>query len=103
MNIYNTLYFIEYSKDPISIDEGNFWFYNSSKSYFYMVHRDFDLYSVVYDKYRYSDITHSMKNTNVFYYYRFGKIHRLIGPAITDVNENDIFLKNYYINGIYKS
>jgi len=79
MNIYNTLYIIEYSKDPIQYDKCKYWYSNLSKNYYWYNHGNFDLPSVIHK--------HSKK------WHQYNKRHRLIGPADIVDNHN----KFYYI------
>jgi len=82
MNIYNTLFILEYSKDPSDNKlDIKFWFSNLNKNCHY--HRDFDLYSCI------------GRYTKVWYCYNL--IHRLIGPAIVDIEIGE----SYYIRDQY--
>jgi len=82
MNIYNTLYFLEYSKDPIRSYYYKDWYMNLSKQKFHYRHREFDLVAI----YGYC---YNMKG-----WYKYEKYYRLIGPTIIDING----CKSYYIN-----
>jgi len=51
MNIYNTLYFVEYSRSPVFRDSNSFvsksWFLNLSVTKYHREHRIFDLPSMI--------------------------------------------------------
>jgi len=80
MNIYNTLYFLEYSKEPTrDYNHIKIWYLNLSKDHYWLCHRDFDLYAFV--------------NTQVRLWIQYNKWHRLLGPAHIDRNN----FKAYYI------
>ena len=84
MNIYNTLYFLEYTRDPhVQYHMLKRWYMNLSKHKFYERHRDFDL--------------PARTNEDFIFWILFGKLHRLIGPAC--IKKNDF--KEYYIRDEY--
>jgi len=91
MNIYNTLYFLEYSKDPkIEIYSSRYrakiWFLNLSKKKYDYRHRYFDLPSYMrYYMYKIESID----------YRRYTLYHRLIGPSTMDYMDK---IKLYFIN-----
>jgi len=85
MNIYNKLFVIEYSKDPsmINYHDGKYWLTNLSKNKYLDIHRNFDLYAIIY------------KNNK--YWYKHSQKHRLIGPSIIDKMNYIKIFKSYYI------
>jgi len=95
MNIYNTLYLIEYVRSPcLNIYGYKQWYLNLSKNKYHYKHRDFDLCS------------HFSKYCKEWSQY--DRYHRLIGPAIVDhfvffkrciIRGKDYIIKNdYYID-----
>jgi len=71
MDIYNKLYFLEYSKDPcITRYKDKVWLLNLSNKKCNYSHRDFDLYAYISRYYR--------------IWNQFTKHHRLIGPAMIE-------------------
>jgi len=98
MNIYNTLYFIEYVKNPIFVTGNNSYFKSwcicsSFKldiqfCYHYYYHRDFDLPAVIGFKNGF--------NIEFKEWWRNNKFHRLVGPAIINFMElNKRWVINY--------
>jgi len=85
MNIYNTLYILEYTKIPILYCYSKHWYLNLSKSRYNYIHRDFDIFSYISDNY--------------ISWIRYDKVHRIIGPAtiVSDINIPYNFFKFYYI------
>jgi len=83
MNIYNTLYFIEYSKDPILYNNGKYWILNLSMNCYDINHRDFDLFAVNCFSYNYK--IKVWKNYDI--------CHRLIGPAHIDMETNQKYIR----------
>jgi len=82
MNIYNTLYFLEYTRDPTECTVDNYkdWYLNLSKNKYNYKHRGFDLYCMVSQSYYKC-------------YKQYNQFHRLIGPSIIKINNE----KSYYI------
>ena len=81
MNIYNTLYFLEYSKDPVLVYKSKNWNLNLSNNKCNYSHREFDLCA-------YIDYSHMV-------WFAYNKWHRLIGPAYIDLK--DYHYLSYYI------
>jgi len=79
MNIYNTLYFLEYSREPIQYDKCKCWYLNLSKNRYWYCHRNFDLPAYIY-KYKKR-------------WYRFNYLYRLIGNSIIDIYT---FINKYF-------
>jgi len=65
MNLYNKLYILEYTSNPIEIGFSKLWYLNLSKKKYYYYHREFDLYAYVNPSYK--------------FWYRLNKFNRLIG------------------------
>ena len=89
MNIYNKLFFIEYTREPIKSSFYKFWRLNLSNNNFFYLHRDFDLYAAILVNikdinktwYKYSNLHRYMYKTNI-------RVHR---------NNNTVYCQNYYI------
>ena len=83
MNIYNTLFILEYTKDPFSRygklrREKNYYLNLSKKKYDYW-HRGFDLLSYF--------------NKSVKKYHKYNILKKLIGPSII-INHYRFYYKN---------
>ena len=105
MNIYNKLFILEYVKDPwrsSSIWPMRIWYLNISKKKYNYKHRQFDLTASM-------ELVHAITSLNIGEqiksidisfkrWYKYSKLHRLIGPAITEGR-----YKHYYMNGTVSS
>jgi len=70
MNIYNKLFILEYTRNPIHYMSGDkFWILNLSKDKYNYMHRNFDIAAYI-------------KNNDYRSWKQYNKDHRLIGPAI---------------------
>jgi len=85
MNIYNTLYILEYNKNPLKIGTTKNWCLNLSKIKYLKRHRGFDLMGCMHNNYK--------------VWYRYNRRHRLIGPAymLKQNNKTHYYCKAFYI------
>jgi len=87
MNIYNKLYFLEYSKDPYYNEQFciKYWFMNLSMENCDSLHREFDLNVLI------------KKDGVVRYWFIYDNKHRLIGPAMVEKSQISITGYHYYL------
>jgi len=86
MNIYNTLFILEYARSPFKMHVYKYWTLNLSKKKGNYLHRDFDFICSLSDSYKHWNIR--------------GEKHRLIGPSCIRIDK----YKYYYIrNNYYKT
>jgi len=88
MNIYNTLYILEYTRDPYQIINNyqfidKFWYLNLSKDKYNYKYRSFDLYAALNINYKYKWV---QKRWLIY-----GKYYRIIGPEIIQISDNEIY------------
>ena len=81
MNIYNKLFVLANSIDPIREDWGTIkcWYLKLSNNKYHYYHRDFDLPSYI--------------NGYCIIWHQYNKFHRLIGPAFIQFKDH----KSYYL------
>jgi len=91
MNIYNTIYFIEYTKTPINYNNSKRWYLNLSKIKHFYKHRNFDLYSYI------------VRYVKIKKWHRYNKLHRLIDAAsIYQGVYKDYYIRNYCVRTTVK-
>ena len=107
MFLIHKLFVLEYSKSPCFINGYKYWSISGYNQYSihrnqYSIHRNFDLPAII-------DVKNNIKT-----WYRFGKYHRLIGPAYINylwgtkyrfVNGKTLnnYLNNYFLDAMDKN
>jgi len=94
MNIYNILYCIEYTKDPVKSYANKYWYsYQQCKNI--QLNRNFDLPAVIFN----GPVSYNINRQYYKYWYKYSELHRLIGPAVMQYDYKNKYRIYYYLNG----